>query len=136
MPEVKSMKLVFAMLSALVIAATSTIPVFPHEQSNAECNDLTCNVDIIGQDEPYYSSKEIAVKKGATIVFENHDSVMHTVTSTKATYDENNPEEDGRFNSPLLKSGDSYLIQLNEEGEYNYFCQVHPWMRGKVTVIG
>ena len=91
-------------------------------------------VETESQDAPYYAPNELVVPKGSTIEFINTDIVAHTATSTNSVQDETSPVEDGRFDTGLLPSGKSVVIELNEEGEYNYFCQVHPWMRAKIVV--
>ena len=109
------------------------------ESTNANKVDVskkqnTFVVETESQDAPYYAPNELVVPKGSTIEFINTDIVAHTATSTNTIQDETSPVEDGRFDTGLLTSGKSVVIELNEEGEYNYFCQVHPWMRGKVVV--
>ncbi|MBS3933010.1 MAG: multicopper oxidase domain-containing protein [Truepera sp.] len=39
-----------------------------------------------------------------------------------------------RFVSPLLKHAETWSFTFNEPGEYEYFCTLHPYMRGKITV--
>ena len=55
---------------------------------------------------------------------------QHTVTS-------GTPEEgpDDLFDSSLFGPGKNFSYQFTEFGTYDYFCLVHPWMTGVVTVI-
>lgn len=102
--------------------------------NKASGDQNTFTIEIESQDAPYYAPNEVVVPKGSTIEFINTDIVAHTATSTNAAQDETSPVEDERFDTGLLSSGKSVVIELNEEGEYNYFCQIHPWMRGKIVV--
>ena len=70
------------------------------------------------------------VNIGETITWENIDTAAHTVTS-------GNPENgsDGLFDSGLFMSGGTFSFLFDSIGEYDYFCLVHPWMTGKITVI-
>jgi len=38
------------------------------------------------------------------------------------------------FADSLVKAGTTYKFQFANAGTFNYFCQVHPWMTGVVTV--
>ena len=72
-----------------------------------------------------YSPATITVKPGEAVRWVNdEDSVPHTVTSEKA----------GGFSSASLKPGESYLQTFDQAGAYNYFCAIHPGMRGVVLV--
>jgi len=88
-------------------------------------------------DAPYFWQSEkdgdttgdIEVKVLDSVRWENADTAVHTVTS-------GTPEEgpDGIFDSSLIPRGGSFPWQFTEVGEYDYFCLVHPWMTGVVTV--
>ena len=67
--------------------------------------------------------------EGTEVIWTNHDTVAHTVTS-------GSPHEgpDGLFDSGLMMPGDTYSVTLDLGFEYDYFCIVHPWMQGTVTV--
>jgi plastocyanin len=76
-----------------------------------------------------YIPFSITKSVGATITWKNDDSAAHTVTSGTPS---NGP--DGKFDSSLFMAGTSFAVQINEVGEYPYFCMVHPWMEGIVTI--
>jgi len=52
----------------------------------------------------------------------------HTVTSGTS------PTPDGRFSSGNLGTGDTFCVQFQTIGTYNYFCDIHPSMTGNVIV--
>ena len=76
----------------------------------------------------YYDPELIQVPVGTTVVWENADNALHTVTS-------GNPEDgpSGTFDS-MISAGDSFKFTFNSPGKEDYFCIVHPWMIGSVEV--
>ena len=74
---------------------------------------------------------DVIVDVGTEIIWSNDDSAAHTVTSGTP---ENGP--DGVFDSSLFMAGDKFVHVMNSPGIYPYFCLVHPWMTGSVTVNG
>ncbi len=38
------------------------------------------------------------------------------------------------FDSGHLDPFESYTLTFDEAGTYDYFCTLHPWMKGKVIV--
>jgi len=66
---------------------------------------------------------------GDTVKWFNADSAAHTVTSG----DPDNGH-DGKFDSSIIMSGDSFSHKFTQKGKYPYFCMMHPWMVGQVVV--
>ena len=71
----------------------------------------------------------VTIDVGGTVTWENPDNVPHTVTSGTSS---NGP--DGYFDSNLIMVGQSYSNTFDSAGTYTYFCMIHPWMAGTVTV--
>jgi plastocyanin len=67
---------------------------------------------------------------GHTVSWINKDSISHTVTSGRPS----DSLTGTIFRSSLIKSGNSFSHTFTEEGTYNYFCVVHPWLTGEVIV--
>jgi len=76
-----------------------------------------------------YIPFNVSVSAGEEITWSNDDSAAHTVTSGMPA-----DGPDGNFDSSLFMSGDTYSVTLDQAGEYPYFCMVHPWMIGNITV--
>jgi len=72
---------------------------------------------------------QVSISVGETVTWSNDDTAAHTVTSGL-------PAEgpDGNFDSSLFMAGTTFDHTFDEAGEYDYFCMVHPWMIGKVSV--
>ena len=76
--------------------------------------------------EPY----ETIIDVGGEVTWHNEDTAAHTVTSG----DIKGEGPDGIFDSSLLGPGKTFFFKFEEAGTFKYFCMVHPWMEGIVTV--
>ena len=76
-----------------------------------------------------YIPYEVTIDIGGEVTWSNDDSAAHTVTSGL-------PAEgsDGIFDSGLLMAGATFEYTFDEAGDYPYFCMVHPWKQGIVSV--
>ena len=79
-------------------------------------------------DDRCYAPSLILTKKGNSVTWVNEDSAFHSVTS--GFYD--SPTE--LFDSGHLDPFESFVFTFDEVGDYDYFCTLHPWMEGLVTV--
>lgn len=61
------------------------------------------------------------------VTWTNYDDAVHSVIGGSG-------EPNNRFSYNALP-GKSVQHRFNVEGEYNYFCDIHPWARGKVIVM-
>lgn len=68
------------------------------------------------------------------IVWENHDTVAHSVTSDNYT-DAVNGKFDSMATIGLVLPGQTFEFTFTKVGEYDYYCVPHPHMTGKVQVI-
>ena len=76
-----------------------------------------------------YLPYDVSVATGATVLWSNDDSAAHTVSS--GTIDAGLT---GVFDSGLFMAGGSFEFTFDTPGTYDYFCMVHPWMTGIVSV--
>ncbi len=72
---------------------------------------------------------EVTIDVGGEVTWSNDDSAAHTVTAGSAA---DGPS--GVFDSSLFMAGTTFSHKFDAEGEFPYFCMVHPWMAGVVTV--
>ena len=82
-----------------------------------------------GEEETCYVPAGITINAGETLTWENEDSTSHTVVS--------GPVAEGRggaLDSGLIPPGSMYAHAFEEPGTYDYYCIIHPWMAGTVTV--
>lgn len=77
----------------------------------------------------FYIPLNLEIDAGTTVVWVNNDTVLHTVQSI---------DEEGNiiglFNSAALATGERFTHTFDEEGAYHYYCSLHPWRVGQVTV--
>ena len=76
-----------------------------------------------------YSPAKITIKAGDTVKWVNADTAAHTVTGGTPA---DGPS--GVFDSSLVMADASFSFTFDKAGSYKYFCMVHPWMVGSVTV--
>lgn len=69
-----------------------------------------------------FEPAELAVQKGDTVVWMNHDLMVHDVT-----------EEPGKsWSSPAIHTGASWYMVVKKSA--NYFCNIHQVMKGRLVV--
>jgi len=71
-----------------------------------------------------YAPSAITVAAGQTITWRNETLGPHTVTSTTEL-----------FNSGRLDPAGVYSLRFANPGTFDYYCTVHPTMKGVVTVL-
>ena len=70
-----------------------------------------------------YTPANFTITVGRTVTWANKDTTAHTVTSTT-----------GLFDSGILSPGQTFSHTFTQTGVYNYYCTLHSWMKGNVTV--
>jgi len=66
----------------------------------------------------------LSVATGTTVTWTNQDDVSHTVSA-----------DDGKsFDSSALGHGQAFQITAGPPGTYTYFCRIHPFMKGTLSV--
>ena len=77
----------------------------------------------------FFLPLSLEVIRGTTVVWQNQDNIGHTIQSQDA-----HGNVIPLFNSGLLKTGDTFSYKFDKPGVYHYFCTIHPWRIGIVTV--
>jgi cytochrome c oxidase subunit II len=112
--------------SATPLAATTTT-------TTAAAATLTIPNGASVQGNPSYEPTPLTVKVGDTIAVENKDISPHTVTNGK---DATDPTMGKLFDTSIINAkGSSEIVTADlKPGEYPFFCSVHPYMTGSLTV--
>lgn len=76
-----------------------------------------------------YDPPNVTIFVGGEILWRNDDLSPHTVTSGTAIVG-----PDGNFDSGLITAGQTFSNRFDESGEFAYYCMIHPWAVGSVTV--
>ena len=71
---------------------------------------------------------DILVKSGGTVLWKNDDNVVHTVTSGRSG------APNDLFDSSILSPDAEFEFTFDDIATIDYYCIVHPWMIGTVTV--
>ena len=107
--------------------APVTVPLLPNEgqttppPASAMPQIVTAQVSLAGF---AFSPDAVIVSVGATVTWTNKDSVTHTVTSNG-----------GLFDSGNLAQGKTFSYTFKEKGTFQYHCNLHPSMTGKIIVV-
>ncbi|MGA8843568.1 MAG: cupredoxin domain-containing protein, partial [Nitrososphaeraceae archaeon] len=85
------------------------------------------------QGNPAFDPNPISVKKGDKITVTNKDTLPHTVTSGKGPSD---PTSAKSFDTSIIEAGATADISTASlaPGDFPFYCTVHPYMTGKLTV--
>jgi copper binding plastocyanin/azurin family protein len=70
-----------------------------------------------------FAPPHVDVLAGDTTTWRNVSGRIHTVTAA-----------DGAWTSARLSTGASFSHRFDAPGDYAYYCQIHPFMRGEVDV--
>ena len=76
-----------------------------------------------------FTPADITINAGDTVHWMNVDTAAHTVTAGTSA-----DVQIEVFDSSLLMADGTWSHEFNDAGIYEYFCMVHPWMTGTVTV--
>jgi plastocyanin len=71
-----------------------------------------------------FSPKQVTVKVGQTVKWENYDSVDHNVVATQGE----------TFKSNNFGKGASFKYTVDKAAAIKYVCTLHPGMEGTITV--
>jgi len=75
-----------------------------------------------------YTPSKFVIKQGNSVTWVNEDAAFHSVTS--GYYG----EPSGLFDSGYLDPEESFTFIFETVGTYDYFCTLHPWMKGQIIV--
>ena len=84
-----------------------------------------------------YTPTHLTVHTGTTVTWINSDgSIPHTVTAGWANSESIGLDYPGGngFDSDFMSGSAEFEHTFEVPGEYDYYCQLHPWMIGSVTV--
>jgi plastocyanin len=78
----------------------------------------------------FFEPPSLTVSKGTTVTWKNADSTLHTVTSGTAEGGQSGTV----FDSSYLAAGKTFQWTFSNAGTFDYYCTLHPYMKGKVVV--
>lgn len=72
-----------------------------------------------------FRPRNLVVAAGSKVKFVNEDSAVHTATASG---------DQPAFDTGNVKGGGSARVELDRAGTYAYICDLHPYMKAKLTV--
>jgi plastocyanin len=84
----------------------------------AESGEISLTIDNFA-----FKPDVVTAPVGTRIVWQNNDDIPHSIIETA-----------GKFQSPALDTEDKFSFTFDKAGSYEYFCGLHPHMKGKVVV--
>ena len=118
---------VIAVVLAIVIAAVVLFGLLSRQYASDEdkvsesARESNLNIKIKNF---AFSPKELRIKAGDEVLWTNQDSASHTVTS----------ESGSELDSGTLSLNEEYSYNFSTAGSYDYYCALHPSMKGKIIV--
>lgn len=77
-----------------------------------------------------FQHESLTVSVGDTITWTNVQNTAHTVTHIVSTDGDGSPQ----FQSGNFGEDGTFSHTFDTTGNFPYFCEIHPWMVGVVTV--
>jgi plastocyanin len=71
-----------------------------------------------------FTPAALKIKPGDTVTWTNDDDIPHSLVASKQAL----------FHSRPLDTGEKYSFTFTAEGEFEYFCGLHPHMKGMIVV--
>ena len=77
----------------------------------------------------FYTPSNLTIQGNTTVSWTNNDTVLHTITSGDP-----GAGPSGVFDSSLIGPNNQFNYTFSAEGQFKYYCTLHPFMTGTVTV--
>ena len=106
-----------------ILALLLFVPPAGAWQNQGTMGRSTPKVWVVSIEDFYFEPANAAVQPGDTIVWINEGVHPHTVTA-----------DDGSFDSGTLQPGQAFSWTFRAPGTVSYYCTIHPFMRGSVSV--
>lgn len=70
-----------------------------------------------------FSPADLTIDAGTEVTWANEEAAIHDAT-----------DREGGWNTDLLSRDESETITFDTPGAFQYYCTIHPWMEGTITV--
>jgi len=125
-------KSIVILVVILVLAAVSAIVFFsgPKSNNNPPKESPAANVNnspvaagkVVKIENFAFTPPVLSIKAGEKVTWEHNDGAGHTIVSS------------GLFQSETLNRGQEFSFTFPAAGVYDYYCGIHPSMKGKIIV--
>jgi plastocyanin len=107
-------------LPSLLLVISVTGKLYAEEKTAAAA---AISGPVVRIDNFSFTPAEVTVAPGATLTWVNGDDIPHTVAATNKA-----------FRSKVMDTDQEFSFTFKEPGSFEYFCSLHPHMKGKVIV--
>jgi len=124
-----------AVISAVSLLSSKEATAEPHNFQGSEAPREVKSLQNSTKDQPQYASigidnftfkpDTIMIKAGSTVTWENHDDAPHAIRSV---------DKKEQYTSEALDTDEKFSHSFSKPGTYEYYCALHPHMRGKIIV--
>jgi plastocyanin len=121
----KPLLIMAGIIIALIIIAAVGVVFSSTSETGGDAGPTSVDeMDVVISIHDYkYRPAIISVPRGATVSWFNDDKVDHTAT-----------DKGGHWDTQIIHGGESKTLTLNAPGTYTYYCTLHPYMTGEITV--
>ena len=115
-------KLIAIVVIILILAGITAGFYLSKINSKIQDTPTTVSGNIISINNFAFTPRTLVIKTGEKVTWQNNESVAHTIVSS------------GFFQSQVLNRGDEFSFTFPQAGTYDYYCGIHPSMKGKIIV--
>lgn len=111
-----------AIIFVILLCAFLTTGCTDNGNNNTTATQTTIKTVDVSIDNSAFTPASLQIATGDTVKWTNNDAVQHNVKGAT-------------FYSNTLNKGDSYAYTFVQKGVYDYICNIHPSIQGKITVV-
>lgn len=100
----------------------STLPITPISQASVSENTIAIRNFA-------FDPQTLTVNAGSIVRWVNYDRVTHRIVFIDTA------GRDTDMDSTPLSASQSWSSKFDKPGTYNYYCKIHPDMKGKIIVV-
>jgi amicyanin len=100
----------------------SSLPITPISQASVSENTIAIRNFA-------FDPQTLTVNAGSIVRWVNYDSVTHRIVFIDTA------GRDTDVDSSVLSASQSWSSKFDKPGTYNYYCKIHPDMKGKIIVV-
>jgi plastocyanin len=119
---------IVSILMFLVFIATASA------QTNSTAKDIQISIvpgSRSASNAKFYDPSPANVSIGSSVTWTNNDNTYHTVTSGIGP---NSASVASLFDSGYLSPSQTFMFTFSKSGTFDYFCFIHPFMKGQIIV--
>lgn len=109
---------------------TPSAPSTPAVQTSPPTQTILLKNNFISIKNNSFNPSVIVVKRGTEITWTNEDNTAHQIASDSRNVKNPLPE----LGSKVMAKGDSYIFMFTKPGTFDYYCRLHPFMKGTIIV--